>query len=220
MTFDCGGWEIKSKTLHKVRSWELHLLRKIIPIPFCENRETYLLNSAAHLDETRQKHKQPHALHLLLDEYFRSIYRNNTTADNNGRQVVKELRKHRNQQWWNHTKAIPHYIRAKMKDSPTQRRTGTFTDTEQLMTNILGDTWQITLDTSVSKEEWMKTCRASTTNYLTTHRLPIDPRQKQEATPENTTTDTDNHRHRQPPTPAPTTDRKRNPENQSQRIKY
>ena len=49
----------------------------------------------------------------------------------------------------------------------------------------------------------MKTCRASTTNYLTTHRLPIDPRQKQEATPENTTTDTDNHR--QPPTPTPTT---------------
>ena len=130
------------------------------------------------------------------------MYRNNYTTDHNGRQVVKELRKHRNQLWWNHTKAIPHYIRATMKDIPTQRRTGTFTDTEHLISSILGDAWQTTLDTSVSKEEWMKICRAATTDYLTTHRLPLDPRQKQEATPENTTTvtttDTDNNRQRHP----------------------
>lgn len=97
MTIYCGEWEIVSETLHKVRSWEFHLLRKMIPLPFCENRETYLLNSAVHHNETRQKHKQPHAIHPLLDEYFRSMYRNNNnTTDHNRRHVVKEFKKKRN----------------------------------------------------------------------------------------------------------------------------
>ena len=56
------------------------------------------------------------------------------------------------------------------------------------------------LDTSVSKEEWTKICRTATTDYLTTHRLPLDPRTKQVTTPENTTTTptTDNNRQRHP----------------------
>ena len=75
VTHDSGTWLITKGLIEAMRTWELQLLRKIIPYPHQESLQDYYIHSATILDMAREMHKEPHLIHVLLDNYVRNVHR-------------------------------------------------------------------------------------------------------------------------------------------------
>ena len=85
----CTGWCINDSLLHKLRTWELSLLRKIINVQTQPTYHEYLTNSATTIDRTRHQHRIPHIVHVLLDNYFRDLHRTIRDKDKHGRNLTR-----------------------------------------------------------------------------------------------------------------------------------
>ena len=134
------------------------------------------MESARHLDEIIRKAKQPHLIHLYLDELYQNAYRTYNSKDAQQRNLVLEHRKHRNASWWEHNKQIPMHIRKRMVDQPQQRRQGVFNGCEDLLDDILGCDWRHNVCEGLTAKQWKRYCRETSKAFFTKHDPPQDPR--------------------------------------------
>ena len=132
------SWCINDALLHKLRTWELSLLRKIINTQTQPTYHEYLTNSAQVIDRTRSKHIIPHTIHVLLDGYFRDLHRTLRDTDRHGRNPTREARNYRNRRWWNTVKDQSNY-RKRKADDLTLKRQGPYTDHEDFIHGLRGE---------------------------------------------------------------------------------
>ena len=181
--YDSGNWDVTVDILTQMRTWELHHLRKLFTTPWQATRAEHMQTSAYIIDEIRQKTKQPHLLHVFIDEVINNTYQQYNTTDQHGRNLTHETRQHRDRAWWNHMKQAPHHIRKTMVDKATHRRVGFFTEHEDFINTLHTDCNNVTHDwrkdvTTMTKREWQASCKNRVNVYLKKHKLPKDPRKK------------------------------------------
>ena len=151
---DSGCWAISVALLEQLRTWELQLLRKGLPSPHQETLKDYLILSAERIDEIRRTNKEPHLMHVLLDKYFRKIYRQYYRSDILEQSPTPKLRNYRDMGW-----------RADIrKEHPNKRQNvgiqqrapgGTFPEHERFIREILGENWTEIIESSDHKG-WLK----------------------------------------------------------------
>ena len=67
----------------------------------------------------------------------------------------------------------------------TKARRGRFFEYEDLIIHILGDEWELVLQSTPDRKEWIKKCEDAAEVYLPEHKLPLNPvasRKKEEKT--------------------------------------
>ena len=74
--------------IHKLRSWELRFLRKLLPVPHEADISLYYQASAIYLDGIRAKNNTPHLVHLMLDEILRHNHRVTKHGDADNRNLT------------------------------------------------------------------------------------------------------------------------------------
>ena len=105
--------------IHKLRSWELRFLRKLLPVPHEADISLYYQASAIYLDGIRAKSNTPHLVHLMLEEILRRNHRITRHRDDDNRNLALEINNCRNQQWWTDMKeSNSNYKRKKRLDVP------------------------------------------------------------------------------------------------------
>ena len=74
-TYECGPLYMDEKMIHKLRSWELRFLRKLLPVPHEQDISLYYQAAAIYLDGITAKCNTPHLVHLMLEEILRRNHR-------------------------------------------------------------------------------------------------------------------------------------------------
>ena len=97
---DSGACPVSIGLLEDLRTWELSLLRKIIPIRYQESRHDYMKKSAEKIDELRKNEQQPHLLHIYLDSYFRNVHKQFHLTDILGQKPTQTFRNYREVEGW------------------------------------------------------------------------------------------------------------------------
>ena len=140
---DCGNWDITLEALKKLRAWELQRQREITASPWQATKELYYQTSAIFIDVIREKTKQPHLLHVCLDEINSSAYHQYHSTDQLERTLINELRQHRDIDHWGWIKFIPHHIRYHMGDRVCHRTAGRYHAHEDFHNEIFKNrTWE------------------------------------------------------------------------------
>ena len=159
--------------LGQIRTWELGHLRKIIKFRFFESKHEYYKHSAHFLDNIRHHTQQPHLIHTLLDACFRSAHKQHNFKDEDGRNLINELRSYRDRNWWEATKKES--WRKRKQEGIAQHNQAQAGEHEDILNEILGRDWNAA---GTDKKQWMRQCREAANKFYLENNLPQDNRQK------------------------------------------
>ena len=140
---------------------------------FYDSKAEYHVYSAHYLDSIRQHAKQPHLIHVLLDETFRAAHKQHNFKDEDGRNIINELRNYRDRNWWDATKKEP--WRERKLEEIDQNSQAPATEHQDILDTLLGRDWNATGTTNI---QWMRKCRDAANTYYKNNNLPHDYRPK------------------------------------------
>ena len=138
-----------------------------------DSKHEYYQNSATFIDKLRHHAQLPHLTHTLLDATFRSAHRQHNFKDEEGRNLINELRNYRNNRWWEATKKES--WRKRKQEGIDQYNQAKHVEHEDILNEILGEDWNAT---GTNKKAWMQHCRRCANEYYIKNNLPIDNRPK------------------------------------------
>ena len=121
--------------------------------------------------------KSPHIDHVVLDRYFKNVYRQRHHSDEQGHNMVDILGNMRGEIWW---VAIENEGQSKRrKQGFVQRKQGGVIGLDDMVIHLMGKEWQYKAE-RCSEEQWIKSCRDAAHKYYISKNLPVDPRRKTE----------------------------------------
>ena len=175
----CRGWHLTSKSLHRIRTWELGMLRKILNMRRKEGKE----GEEEMKDGTWMFHKRSakQIYHLMANLQIQPLHVKVTTAyiregwrEKNltweGRNPLAETRTHKDNLWWIGVKTEPAHKRE--KGETKQAKQGISPPWEDLFVKTDGPDWRHKRDKFQDGKEWERYIKAKTDVLLKNWRLP------------------------------------------------
>jgi hypothetical protein len=84
-----------------------------LPGPHRDDIKDFNIETAGRIDKARQDLGIPHIIHIMLDKYFKNVYRQLNRKDLLGQGPAQLIREYRDPTWWESIKTEDSYKRRK-----------------------------------------------------------------------------------------------------------